>query len=245
MKKIIISLIIIFLLFICFRFAFKIIDKNLNGDTDNENIGTVNKNEVNYLFFENGQKKDISFLLNKNINNLIKNIKYIVLLQDGDIMTSTNDVEMIIAQTVDNKITVRLNNYVNQFNRARLTLNNNEQIYLNIGQFYLEKVDEYPGADGIALVRSHSMIGNDNFTLDFTIKHNIPTKITFKYPVMLDSLKIRDNLIQISNIKNEISYTYHIEIQNQKDKHIIIELMCIGESDNIKKRIFKITTPLE
>ncbi len=183
---------------------------------DLDSIDKDNQGKLICLFFPpnntNYLNKTITLEFFKNISNY--KLKKVKLFQNhravsGEIQIKDGDV-------IWNKVTIGLTEFVPEFNRAEFTLAEGKTMILNVGQYYLEKLD----------YKENVLKDNESYHLNNCTTHEHANRILSEYDFSIGNLsklnvkipnKILElgysqNLVEKYRNKSMVSYKYSGEI---------------------------------
>lgn len=172
-----------------------------------------NQSKLICLFFPSDNKdsnKTITFEFSKDLSSY--KLKTVKLIQEDK--TVSGDIE--IKDVIGNKVTIQLPEFIPEFNKAEFALESAQTMTLNIGQYYLEKLDYKKNV----LKDNQSYHLNNCTTQDkknqtlsnYELSTGEPSKIHAVIPKRILEMGYTQKLTEKSNTNSTISYEYSGEI---------------------------------
>lgn len=139
--------------------------------------------EVNYLIFnalEGEPYQHLTLSFPYKIEEL--NIKKISLFQD-EVMVQA---EPRIIYINENELAIEMTEYIHEFNKINATLDNDQTVVLDTGQYYFEEFEEYDyeeeNMSSVSIESLHSQFWNGELVITTVFRNENESEIEFKFP---------------------------------------------------------------
>lgn len=191
--------------------------------------------QVNYLIYNvpDGQTyKQLTLSFPYKIEGL--NIKRISLFQDEEMALN----EPRIINTNENELTIEMPEYIPEFNKMKVTLDNDQTIILDVGQYYFEKFSEFNyenhGLVTMSITSLHAKFLDGEFVITTTFRDKIDSEVEFKFPENIEKYISNLNFKKVD--AEQYVFTANISKDILLDQNIDVATIDIGFVQNNQGR---------
>ncbi|HHY22008.1 MAG TPA: hypothetical protein GX525_09065, partial [Bacilli bacterium] len=203
--------------------------------------------EVNYLIYnvpEGDQYQHLTLSFPYKIEEL--NIKKVSLFQDETMVQA--DPRIIYIN--ENELAIEMTEYIPEFNKIIATLDNNQTVILDTGQYYFEEFEEYDyeeeNMSSVSIESLHSQFWSGELVITTVFRNEDESEIEFKLPNRIEKYISNLNFEKVNSEQYVLTATISKDLLlDQKVDLAAIDLGFVENNKGRKRFILKIRETIQ